>query len=147
MRAAIYASTTSFSLSLLTATTGNASKRLVPDANNRPIRDPEHSLGISAGRIQHVQVAGLIGFADLMQHVTQQQALVHGVPKGSTPGDVYTLVLAEHYTGALGTVARTLECIDYPPGVRLLMFDYDPDPTAPETIASAQELMARLTGL
>jgi hypothetical protein len=147
MTAVLDAITTPFSLSVLTAARGNASKRLIPDAHGHPVRDPAHSLGISAGHMKHVRVAGLTGLADLLQHVTQQQALVHGVPKGSNPGDSYTLVLAEHYTGAPGTVARTLECFDYPPGTRLLMFDVDPDPTAPETIASAQELMARLTGI
>ena len=32
-------------------------------------------------------------------------------------------------------------------GVRLLMFDYDPDPAAPDPIASAHELVTRLTGI
>ena len=44
-------------------------------------------------------------------------------------------------------IARTLDCFDYPPGVRLLMFDYDPDPTAPDTMTSAHELVTRLTGI
>jgi hypothetical protein len=139
--------TTPFSLSLLTATKGNASKRLVPDAYGKPSRDPAHSLGISAGRLELVQVLGLAGLADLLQRVSSMQVLVHGVPKGSNPGDIFSLLTAERYTGAPGTVARTLACIDYPPGVRLLLLDYDPDHAAPANIASAQELMAKLTGI
>jgi hypothetical protein len=148
MSSPLDALTTAFSLGVLTATKGNTTKRLIPAwSDKRPVKDPAHSLSISAGRVEHVQLAGLTGFCSLLHHITQQQALVHGVPKGSNPGDIFSLLTAERYTGATGTVARTLACIDYPPGVRLLMLDYDPDPTAPETIASAQELMARLTGV
>src|SRR5262245_24721611 len=110
--------TVPFSLSVLTATRGNASKRLVPDAHGKPIRDPAHNLGISAGRVKHVQVAGLTGFDDLLQRMTPQQALTHGTPKDSTPGDTFVLLTAARYSGAPGTIARTLDCIDYPPGVR-----------------------------
>jgi hypothetical protein len=92
-------------------------------------------------------VAGLTGFGDLLQRITRQQALVHGIPKGSHPQDIFELTTVEHYTGASGTLTRTLDHIDYPPGVRLLMCDYDPAPEAPETVASAQELVTRLTGL
>jgi hypothetical protein len=94
-----------------------------------------------------VEVAGLTGFADLLQHITPQHALIHGIPKGSTPGDIFALQTAERYTGAPKTIARTLDCIDYPSGVRLMMFDYDPAPEAPETIASAGKLLARLTAI
>src|SRR5438874_3241963 len=118
------ATTVPFSLSVLTATKGHASKRLVPDAHGKPVRDPGHTLGISAGRVEHVQVAGLNGLRDLLQRVTQKQALVHGIPKGSNLGDVFQLLRAEKYSGAPRTIARTLDCIDYPPGVRLIMLDY-----------------------
>jgi hypothetical protein len=142
------ATTTLFSLSVLTATKGNASKRLIPaSVDNGPIKDPTHTLGISTGCVEHAQVAGLAGLRDLLQRITPKQALVHGVPKGSNPGDVLHLVLADKYSGAPGTVARTLTCIDYPPGVRLMMCDYDPAPEAPETMTSAGELIARLTGI
>jgi hypothetical protein len=142
------ATTTLFSLSVLTATKGNASKRLIPAwVDNCPIKDPTHTLGISTGCVEHAQVAGLAGLRDLLQRITPKQALVHGVPKGSNPGDVLQLVLADKYSGAPGTIARTLACIDYPPGVRLMMCDYDPALEAPETMASAGELVARLTGI
>src|SRR5262245_35939888 len=104
--------TTPFSLSVLTATRGHTSKRLVPDVAGKPIRDPAHRLGIIAGHVEHVQVTGLTGFADLLQHVSPQQALVHGIPKGSNPGTIFALLTAERYTGAPGTIARTLDCID-----------------------------------
>jgi len=142
------ATTTPFSLSVLTATKGNASKRLIPAwLDNRPIKDPAHTLGLSTGCVEHAQVAGLVGLRDLLQRINPKQALVHGVPQGSNPGDVLQLVLADKYTGAPRTVARTLTCIAYPPGVRLIMRDYDPAPEAPETMASAGELIARLTGI
>jgi hypothetical protein len=147
MSPALDALTTPFSLSILTATRGNASKRLVPDAYGRPVKDPAHSLNIAAGRLEHVQITGLTGLRDLLQRITPQQALVHGVPIGSDPGDIFSLHTAERYTGVPGTIARTLDCIDYPPGVRLLMCDYDPAPEAPETVTSAHELVTRLTGI
>ena len=136
-----------FSLSVLTATNGHASKRLVADAFGSPVRDPNHSLGIAAGRVEHQQVTGLNGLADLLTHIGPKQALVHGIPKGSLPGTHYTLVTAERYTGAPGTVARTLECFDYPEGIRLLMLDYDTEPDAPVTIDTPSELVTRLPGI
>jgi len=38
----------------------------------------------------------------LLQQITQRQALVHGISKGSSPGDTYTLLTAKHYTGDTG---------------------------------------------
>jgi hypothetical protein len=146
MSPALDAITTPFSLSVLTATKGNASKRLVPDVTGKPIRDPEHRLGISAGRLEHVQVAGLAGLADLLQHVSPNQALVHGIPRGSAPGTVFTLVVAEKFTGAPGTIARTKACIQYPPGPQLLMLDRDPEPEA-EPIANAEDLLHRMASV
>src|SRR6266567_2004310 len=137
MSPALDALTTPFSLSVLTVTKGNASKRLIPDAHGRPIRDPAHSLGIRAGRIEHVQVPGLAGLAALLQHVSPKQALVHGIPEGSTPGTRFALVTAERYRGAPGTITRTLDHIVYAPGVRPFMFDTDPEPAAPEPMPSA----------
>jgi hypothetical protein len=54
MSPSLDAMTTPFSLSVLTATKGNASKRLVPDAHGRPVKDQTHSLSIAAGSIAHV---------------------------------------------------------------------------------------------
>jgi hypothetical protein len=130
----------------LTATKGNASKRLVPDVAGKPIRDPEHRLGISTGRVEHVQLAGLAGLADLLQHVSPKQALVHGVPIGSTPGDLFKLVVAEKFTDGPGTIARTKACIQYPPGPHLLMLDRDPEPEA-EPIPTAADVLCRMAGV
>lgn len=141
------AMTTPFSLSLLTATRGNTSKRLIPDVSGRPIKDPAHNLSISAGRIEHVQVLGLTGLCDLLQGITHKQALVHGIPKESQPGDIFSLVTHKHYTRDAGTMARTLDCIDYPPGCHLLMFDYDPDPDAARPVESAADLMQQLSAV
>jgi hypothetical protein len=171
MSLALNALTTPFSVSALTATTGNPSKRFISDAHGRPIKDPHHSLSIVAGYIEHVRVAGLADFRDFLQAITPRQAIMHGIPRGgphltpiwqnstaqpllweatsqwSTPGDIFMLTTVERYTGAPGTITRTLDHIAYPPSVRLLMLDYDPDPASPAGIASAPELIARLTGI
>src|SRR5262245_58441652 len=112
------ATTTPFSLSLLTATKGEVAKRLFSsfDPMAPPIRDPHQRLGIAAGSVEHVQVAGLAGLVDLLQGVHQTQALVHGVPIGSAPGARFDLVVAAKFTKAPGTIARTKECFQYPPG-------------------------------
>jgi hypothetical protein len=146
MTSSLDALTTPFSLSVLTATKGNASKRLIPDVAGKPTRDPAHHLGISAGRLEHVQVAGLAGLADVLQQVSPTQALVHGIPIGSTPGDAFTLVVAKKFTGAPGTIARTKACIQYPAGLHLLMLDRDPEPEA-EPIANAENLLRRMAGV
>ncbi|MFO1352331.1 MAG: phage/plasmid primase, P4 family [Gammaproteobacteria bacterium] len=133
-----------FSLSLLTATSGRATKRIVADAQGRPVKDVSASLGISAGRVEPIAVAGLEGLRTLLLNVTPKQALIHGIPKGSRPGDRFKLVTADKFTGAPGTIARTLQCFEYPPDARLIMLDIDPDPSAPTTVNSAAELMAML---
>ena len=138
------ASTTPFSLSVLTATRGNASKKLVPDVHGHPIKDPAHHLGISAGRMEHVSLNGLLSLQGVLGSIKHNQALVHGIPKDCTPGAVYRLVKAEEYHSAPGTIARTLECLDYPSGVRLIMLDRDPEPEAPRRLMSAGELIAQL---
>jgi hypothetical protein len=83
-----------FSLSVVTVTPGkgHASKRIILGPDGLPIKDPNHCLGISAGRIQHVRVPSLVGLQDLLLKVQPNQALVHGVPKQSTPGARYRLV-------------------------------------------------------
>ena len=81
------ATTTPFSLSVLTVTRGNASKQLLAGANGHPIKG-QGSLAITAGMLERVQLAGLDGLKALLMHVRTDQALVHGVVKGSQPGDV-----------------------------------------------------------
>src|SRR5207249_7254388 len=97
MTADLDATTVPVSLSLLTATTGHASKRLIPDAWGRPVKDPGHRLSIAAGTVEHVQVPGLPGLGAVLQRLTPQHALVHGIPKGSAPGDLFALRTAERY--------------------------------------------------
>src|SRR5262245_18330952 len=79
------AMTTPFSVSVLTATKGNATKSYIEGANGMPIREPG-SLGISEGVLEHVQVSGLVGFQALLRTLTTHQALVHGIATGSQPG-------------------------------------------------------------
>jgi hypothetical protein len=136
-----------FSLSVLTATKGYASKRLVPDVHGFPTKDLAHQLGISSGRVEHVRLMGLAGLQDLLSRIQDNQALVHGVPKESMPGENYALVRADQYHGEDGMVARTLSCFDYPDGVRLLMLDYDPEPESTNRCDTAQDLIDRLASI
>jgi hypothetical protein len=139
------AHTAPFSLSVLTVTKGNASKQLLVGANGHPIKG-QGSLAISAGMIEHVEVAGLAGLQTLLQNIRQDQALVHGIVKGSTPGTVAPLVTTEVLkqakpgTLASGTVARSLEFIDYPAELFLLMFDRDDNVEDPTKLTTADEL-------
>ena len=147
MTVSLDALTASVSLTVLTAIKGNASKRLIADAHGRPVPEPTHSLWIAEGHVEHVQVAGLGGLRDLLGRITPKQALVHGIPTGSLPGAMLQLVVAQKYTGVPGTIARTLECFSYPPGLCLIMFDYDPDPTAQVQVTSAAALLEHMAAL
>ena len=144
---ALDALTTAVSLTVLTATKGNASKRLIADTNGRPATDPNHSLWIAEGHVEQVQVAGLEGLRDLLGRITPAQALVHGVPTGSFPGAMFTLVVAHKYTREPGTIARTLECFSYPQDLAVIMFDYDPDSTAQIKVTSAEALIEHMATL
>jgi hypothetical protein len=120
MSTSLDATTTPFSLSLLTSTRHNASKKLIADHDNRPQSDPAHRLGITTGTLEHVQLAGLAGLRDFLHGVTTKQALVHGVHKGSAPGELCALVtlaeldrLTKHDTPRPpNTIARSLNDID-----------------------------------
>jgi hypothetical protein len=141
-----------FSLSVITVTKGNASKQILAGANGLPIKG-QGSLAISAGMIEHVRVPGLAGLQALLRDIRQNQVLVHGVVKGSVPGDVAPLVTKEFLkqakTGTLapGTVARSLECIAYPSELFLLMFDRDDNVEDPTKLTSADELFHLLAPL
>jgi hypothetical protein len=122
------ATTAPFSLSVVTATEGYATKRLIPDARGLPVKDPQRGLWIASGTLERVELHGLADFAALLPTLTKKQALVHGVSRDGSGGQVYILVTAERYTGAPGTITRTLEHLDWPTGPHLLLLDYDPAP-------------------
>jgi hypothetical protein len=136
-------------LSVITVTPGQgyATKRLVPDAEGRPMTDKSRGLWIAGGRVQRVQVPGLTGLRDLLAGITKQQAVVHGVPHGSSPGDVFTLRTSTRYRGVPQTVARTLEQFAYPAPRALLLFDYDPEEAATVRVTTAAALMTHLAML
>ena len=119
MTAPLDATTAPFSLSLLTISKGNASKRLIDNGQGIPMTDPGQGLWIAEGWVTHLQVPGLGGLQDVLAGVQTNQALVHGVPKGSAPDDMWRLVMAQQYTGEPGTIARTLECFTYTTDVAL----------------------------
>ncbi len=140
--------TTPFALTLVTATKGHVTKKLVADVNGQPSKDPAWTLGVSAGRVEHVQLAGLDAFADWLPTLATKQALIHGTPIGTVPGcDALTLVRKANYTGRPGTITRTLDHFAWPEGPHLLMFDYDPDPEHPDGVENADTLMAHLARL
>src|SRR5262245_26231337 len=136
-------------LSVVTVTPGQgyATKRLVPDAEGRPSTDKARGLWIAGGRVQRVQVPGLSGLRDLLAGISKRQALVHGVPHDSTPGEVFTLLTSTRYSGVPHTVARTLERFRYPAPRAVMMFDVDPEPGSVVQVTTAAALMAHLAGL
>ena len=141
-----------FSLSVLTATKGNASKTIIAGAHGQPIKNAK-SLAIWAGMLEHVQVAGLAGLQTLLQTIQHNQALVHGIVKDSQPTHTAPLVtkdaLAQATPGTLapGTIARTKDFIAYPANLFLLMFDRDDNPEDPTRITTADELLALLASV
>src|SRR5262245_27010564 len=137
-----------FALSVVTVAPGRGhpTKRLIPDAEGRPIADPEHGLWIARGSVQHVQVLGLHGLAALIQRIRTRKtpALVHGVPKGSAIKERWKLVPDAAYTGTPGTIARTLDCFAYPEPTKLLMLDVDHEPEAPVQVDTVEALLEHL---
>ena len=137
-----------FYLSLITATRGNATKRIIADSSGQPIKDTRHSLGIYDGTVQQLDLPGLAGLRDILRTVQSNQALVHGIPQQSTtPGQPLQLVIAKHYRGRPGQIARIRKCFEYP-DTKLLMFDVDPDPAAQyEPVSTPQDLINRVTAV
>ncbi|MCB1717304.1 MAG: hypothetical protein KDK05_19435, partial [Candidatus Competibacteraceae bacterium] len=135
-----------FQLSLITASHGNATKRIIADSSGQPIKDIRHSLGIYGGTVQQLDLPGLAGLRDLLRTVNGKQALVHGIPQQSTePGQTLQLVTAKHYRARPGQIARTKKCFQYP-DTKLLMLDVDPDPAAPyEPVSTPQDLIDWIT--
>jgi hypothetical protein len=143
--------TTPFSLSVLTVAKGKgyASKSIIAGANGHPIKGHD-SLAISGGLLEHVQLAGLQGLQELLVAIQPNQALVHGIVKGSQPGDVRPVVTTDRLkqarpgTLAPGTIARSLEYIAYPADLFLLMLDRDDNFEDPTKLSTAAELFALL---
>jgi hypothetical protein len=146
------ATLTPFSLSVLTVQRGSASKRIIAGAQGQPVKG-QGSLAIMAGVLEHVQVAGLSGLQTLLMSIRTDQALVHGVVKGSSPTHAAPLVTTEALKQAKpgtlepGTVARSLEYIAYPEGCFLLMLDRDDNPEDPTRVTTAEALIPLLTPL
>jgi hypothetical protein len=138
-----------FSVSVLTATRGNASKSLIAGANGLPIKGTG-DLSITQGLIEHVEVQGLAGLQTLLAGIDNKQALVHGVIKHSRPGDVHpivpytALIAAPPGRYGLDTRARTKGYIAYPPGRHLIMWDRDDHPEDPTRVETAAALFALL---
>jgi hypothetical protein len=141
-----------FSLSVLTVTRGHASKQIVAGANEQPIKG-EGSLAIARGLIEHVTVQGLAGLQALLAGIRHNQVLVHGVVKGSHPGDVHPIVptdtLKQAAPGSFSaeTIARSLEYISHPEDLYLLMFDRDDNAADPTKLTTAEELFTLLAPL
>ena len=146
------ASTTPFALSVLTVTKGTASKQLLVGAGGLPVKD-RGSLAITRGVLQHLQVDGLAGLKALLLAIRPDQALVHGIVKGSPPGHdapvVTTDALRQAKPGIFepDTIARSLEYLAYPAPYFLLMLDRDDHPDDPAKVATVDQLMRLLTPL
>ena len=137
-----------FTFSILTATKGSTQKRLIPDPNGRPAKDPNHELGIYAGRVAPVEVDSLTAFAQALAGLRSNQALTLGVTGSTDPQRLVTkskrAQMAE--IGYRGTaVARSLEYFDWPEGCFVILLDHDPEPGHPGITFS--QMWARLVAL
>jgi hypothetical protein len=138
-----------FSCTIMTTApgAGHATKEVIAHpVTGLPIKNQARNLGIWKGAVQHIQLAGLAGLGTLLPTLTKRQALIHGVPIGSTPDTILPLVMDE-MLGKRGTpahaIARTLTYFAYT-DPHLLMFDIDPDPLDRYVIHTADELIAKL---
>jgi P4 family phage/plasmid primase-like protien len=138
-----------FSCTIMTTApgAGHATKEVIAHpVTGLPIKNQARNLGIWKGDVQHIQLAGLAGLGTLLPTLTKRQALIHGVPIGSTPDTILPLVMDE-MLGKRGTpahaIARTLTYFAYT-DPHLLMFDIDPDPLDRYVIHTADELIAKL---
>ncbi len=140
--------TTPFWLSVVTATKGNATKRIVPDAHGQPVKDEKHSLGISRGQIKALCIDGLAGLQTVLRGITPKQCLTHGVPKNTTEnGQTWDLVTKENDAGQPGVLARSLKNFEYPANTKLLMLDIDPHPASPCQLKTPHEAIGTLTDI
>src|SRR5713101_6812150 len=146
MRNGTTSADTPFSCTIMSAAAGagHATKEIiVHPVTGLPIKNQARDLGIWKGEVQHVQLAGL---GILLPTLTKRQALIHGVPHGTTPDTIVPLVMEETLAkpGTPATaIARTLTYFAYT-DPHLLMFDIDPDPYERYAIHTAEELMAML---
>jgi hypothetical protein len=140
---------TPFSCTIMSAASGagHATKEIIAHpVTGLPIKNQARNLGIWRGEVQHVQLAGLADLGRLLPTLTKRQALIHGVPLGSTPETILPLVMEEKLSQRgtpANAIARTLTSFAYTIP-HLLMFDIDPDPYERYTIHNAEALMALL---
>lgn len=91
------------------------------------------------------RLRGLAGLAELLQRVTPKQALVHGIPKGSHPSDIFPLATAATAGKKPGHIARSLEFIAYAKDLFPIMFDVDAYPDAALRLQCPEDLIQQLT--
>lgn len=123
---------TSINLHLITATRGSVQKRIVADANGRPVKDGNHSLGISEGVGEDITVEGLQGLAALLSNLRSNQALV----LGQTGLGKQRIIPKDKLDGQPNTIARSKDFYHWPASIHPLLFDHDPEPGQPELTAN-----------
>ena len=132
--------------SILTATKGSTQKRLIPGPDGRPIKDPNHDLGIYAGQVEPVEVGSLTAFAEALAGLKSNQALTLGVTGSTVPQVLVTKAkrAAMTYRGDR-IVARSLEYFSWADGYFAILLDHDPEPGHPDL--SDDQLWARFCSL
>ncbi len=123
---------TSINLSIITSRKGSVQKRIIADANGRPVKDGNHSLGISEGVGEDVTVDGLQGLAALLSSLESNQALV----LGQTGLGKQRIVPKDKLNGQPNTIARSKDFYHWPASIHPLLFDHDPEPGQPELTAN-----------
>ena len=132
--------------SILTSTKGSTQKRLIPGPDGRPVKDPNHDLGIYAGQVAPGEVDSLAAFAEALAGLRSNQALTLGVTGSTAPQGLVTKAkrAAMTYKGDR-IVARSLDYFSWPEGYFALLLDHDPEPGKPDI--TDDQLWARFCSL
>jgi putative hemolysin len=123
----------------LTATQGSTQKRIIAGPDGRPVKDPNHKLGISKGSIRDVVVEGLAAFAGVLAGMGSNQAITLG-----SLGYARRMALATTFGVTANPelqathVARSKDFLDWASGDYFaILLDHDPEPGHPD-LTSAQ---------
>lgn len=134
-------SSTSINLNVITSLNGSVQKRIIADASGKPIKDGNHSLGISEGIGEDVTVEGFQGLAELLSSLKSNQALV----LGQTGLGKQRIIPRDRLDGQPNTIARTKDFYHWSAGYFPLLLDHDPEPGQADL--TAKQFCAELVDL
>lgn len=114
-------------------------KRIFLDKNGSVIKEP--SAQLIKGKAEVATLSTLQEFSELLQGLSDNQALVYGVPKGAlSQANVVTKKAFEKLDDTDDTITRSNDHFEWPAGPGVMMFDYDPDGEALDKDAVLQLL-------